>query len=326
MTGRKENLDGILMALEVLKRMSTTRWVTIKEVQQQLQGQDGRFNRTERNYQKLFQKLVAEGLLEQDSSSKPYRFRSSETSRRLSVRSLNAKEALLLTLAEQQLKPLLPAKLMQCMDGFFKEARVQLAEGGTATREREWLQKVHTISTSQKLLPPKIKEEVFEEVSAALFGNFWLDISYKGLNAESPGRYKVMPLGLIQQGPRIYLACRYDGYSDTRSLALHRMNAAKASTLTFDRPPSFNLSQVTEDVHFDDAEPEMVNLSFAIDKENGQHIVECPLAKDQVVMERKDYFQITATVQKTDTLLRWLRGFGDAISKVKLTYLKGEKN
>lgn len=306
MAERKENMEGLVMTLELLKRIPASRWVTIKDLQAELQEQDARFIRSERNYQKMFRKLVNEGLIDEDDSSKPHRFKSNETSKRLTVRNLNAKEALLLTLAEQQLRPLLPAKLMKSMDSFFVEARSQLSEKAPAQLEREWLAKVRTISTTQPLLPPKVDGEVFQQVSDALFGNQWLDLTYKSANGKKEKNYKVMPLGLVQQGPRMYLACRFDGYDDNRSLALHRMLSAKASTLNFERPKDFDLDNLNEDLSFSDGPPKMVRLSFVIDKANGLHIVECPLSADQQVVELDDGYEITATVADTDVLDRWL--------------------
>jgi predicted DNA-binding transcriptional regulator YafY len=306
MAERKENMEGLVLTLELLKRIPASRWVTIKDVQAELQEQDARFIRSERNYQKMFRKLVNEGLLDEDDSSKPHRFKSNDTSKRLTVRNLNAKEALLLTLAEQQLRPLLPAKLMKSMDSFFVEARSQLSGEAPAQLEREWLAKVRTISTTQPLLPPKVDGEVFKHVSDALFGNQWLDLTYKSANGKKAKNYKVMPLGLVQQGPRMYLACRFDGYDDNRSLALHRMLSAKASTLTFERPKDFDLDQVNEDLSFSDGPPKMIQLSFTVDKANGLHIVECPLSTDQQVAEEDDRYEIVATVADTDVLDRWL--------------------
>lgn len=319
MAERKENMEGLVMMLELLKRIPASRWVTIKDVQGELQEQDPRFIRSERNYQKMFRKLVKELLIDEDRSSKPHRFKGNETSKRLTVRSLNAKEALLLTLAEQQLRPLLPAKLMKCMDSFFTEARSQLDSKLSAQLEREWLGKVRTISTTQPLLPPKVDPEVFLQVSDALFGNQWLDLTYKSAESKKAANYRVMPLGLVQQGPRMYLTCRFDGYEDTRSLALHRMQSAEASTLTFERPMDFSLNQANEDLSFSDGSPKLVRLSFTIDKANGLHIVECSLSNDQQVVDVGDAYEVTATVVQTDVLDRWLTGFGDAISAISIS-------
>lgn len=316
MAERKKTIDGLVMTLELLKRIPASRWVTIKDVQAELELQDSRFIRSERNYQKMFRNLVNEGLIDEDASSKPHHFKTNETSKRLTVRNLNAKESLLLTLAEQQLRSLLPSKLMKCMDSFFTEARSQLSEKSSAQLEREWLTKVRTMSTTQPMLPPKVDPNVFQQVSDALFSNQWLDLTYKSATTKKATDYKVMPLGLIQQGQRMYLACRFDGYDDDRSLALHRIFSAKASTLQFQRPKDFDLSGVNEDLSFGHGPPKMIRVTFTIDNANGLHIVECPLSKDQRVVELDDAYQITATVADTHVLDRWLAGFGDSVYEI----------
>ncbi|WP_253821889.1 WYL domain-containing protein [Vibrio cyclitrophicus] len=46
----------------------------------------------------------------------------------------------------------------------------------------------------------------------------------------------VMPLGLAQQGQRMYLVCRFDGYNNERSIAVHRVRKATVSSFGFERP------------------------------------------------------------------------------------------
>ena len=114
----------------------------------------------------------------------------------------------------------------------------------------------------------------------------------------------------------MYLVCRYEGYDNERSLALHRIISAKASTLTFERPENFNLKQFDDDGRFGFGDGTLIRLSFRIDKEAGLHIVECPLSVDQQVVELDDGYEITATVVDSDMLDWWLRGFGDAVTLI----------
>jgi hypothetical protein len=58
------------------------------------------------------------------------------------------------------------------MQGFFAQARGQLDQNGSTVRERQWLDKVRVVSTSQPLLPPKVDPGVFEQVSNALYGDW----------------------------------------------------------------------------------------------------------------------------------------------------------
>jgi predicted DNA-binding transcriptional regulator YafY len=131
-----------------------------------------------------------------------------------------------------------------------------------------------------------------------------------------------MPLGLAQQGPRMYLVCRFDGYDNERSLAVHRILSARASTLTFERPKDFDLKQYDDDGRFGYGDGERIRLSFRIEKAAGQHLLESPLSSDQQVVERDDSYEITATVVDSDMLERWLRGFGNAVSEVIMAPLR----
>jgi len=315
MSKRPSPHDTLQLSIELLHSIPKRGTITATELQKKL-ANDG-FAREPRTIQRLLETLCDADLygIERDMSSKPYRYRWKESARGLTIGSLSPQECLLLTLAEQQLGSLLPAKLMKSMDGFFDQARSQLGETVKTQREREWLDKVRVVSTSQPLLPPKIDPDVFEQVSNALYGNQWLDVDYQNAAGKKTSS-KVMPLGLAQQGPRMYLVCRFDGYDDERCLALHRMISAKASTLTFERPKDFDLKQFDDAGRFGYGDGTQIRLSFRIEKGAGLHVVECPLSADQQVVELDGAYAITATVVDSDMLDWWLRGFGDAVSGI----------
>jgi predicted DNA-binding transcriptional regulator YafY len=313
MPKRPTTQETLALSLELLRRIPRHGGITASELHTQLQGAG--FEREPRTIQRLLKMLCDHCDIERDDNSKPYRYSAKEGVKGFSAQALSPQESLLLTLAEQQLGSLLPARLMKSMDGFFTQARSQLGNENTPQREREWLDKVRVVSATQPLLPPRISPEVFEQVSHALYGNQWLEVDYQ--NAEGARKTaKVMPLGLAQQGPRMYLVCRFDGYDNERSLALHRFISAKASTLTFERPKDFNLKQFDDNGRFGYGNGTKIRLSFQIEKSAGLHIVECPLSLDQKVVELDDAYQITATVVDSEMLDWWLLGFGDAISKI----------
>jgi predicted DNA-binding transcriptional regulator YafY len=127
-----------------------------------------------------------------------------------------------------------------------------------------------------------------------------------------------MPLGLAQQGPRLYLVVRYRDYDNERSLALHRIISAEASTLTFVRPKNFDLKNYDDDGRFGFGEGKRIRLTFRIKREAGIHLLESPLSADQKVVKLEDgQLKITATVVDSAMLAWWLRGFGDAVSDVR---------
>ena len=309
------------IALELVRRIPKGRTVTAPELQRQLA--DAGYERDMRTIQRQLETLSGFFDFDRDDTTKPYRYCWKERAKGISLPTLSPQECLLLTLAEQQLGQLLPQRLMKSMEGFFTQARLQLHEQSTTKREREWLNKVRVVSTSQPLLPPKVDPAVFEQVSAALYDDQWLTVEYRnaaGKKLES----RVMPLGLAQQGQRMYLVCRFDSYDNERSLALHRIISAKASSFTFERPAEFDLKKFDDDGRFGYGNGKKIKLAFRIEKDAGLHLLESPLSEDQQVVEEDETYWITATVVDSYMLDWWLRGFGDAVSDISKGRFKDE--
>lgn len=311
---RSGTLETTLLAIELLRRIPSGRKVSAEELRVQLK--EVGFDRDLRTIQRQLDLLSEHFRLDRDTRTKPYGYSWPKGAQGLSVPGLNLQESLLLRLAEDHLRNLLPTHLLKSMDGFFAQARQNLDPLGPPSLEREWQTKVRVVATSQPLLPPKIDPVVFETVCDALYGNRFLDVTYKnasGYVSES----RVRPLGLAQQGPRMYLICRFEGYEDNRALAIHRLQAAAGSTLTFKRPKDFDLKQYDDDGRFGFGDGKKVRLTFRIKKDYGFHVLESKLSDDQTVKEIGDDYAISATVVDSAMLEWWLRGFGDAISGVK---------
>ena len=315
MPKRPDTLETVLLAVELLRRIPRGRKVTASELHVQLK--DVGIDRDLRTVQRQLEMLSEHFEIERDDRSKPYGYRWLEQAKALAIPNLTPQESLLLQLAEEHLKNLLPTRLMKSLDGFFLQARRNLGPGSTALLEKQWPKKVRVVATTQPLLPPTMKASVFEVVSDALYANRWLHIDYKNAN-DKLTKSEVMPLGLAQQGPRLYLVCRFKGYNNERSLAIHRIVTAEASTLTFDRPQEFDLKQFDDDGRFGFGDGQRVQLIFRINKKAGLHLTESPLSADQRVVEvGDDQLEITANVIHSAVLDRWLRGFGDAVTKVR---------
>lgn len=315
MAKRPDTLETVLLAIELLRRIPRGRKVTASELHDQLK--DAGIDRELRTIQRQLEMLSEHFEIERDDRSKPYGYRWLEQAKGLAVPNLTPQESLLLGLAEEHLKNLLPARLLKSMESFFAQARRNLGPESNAKLEREWSSKVRVVATSQPLLPPRIAPGVFEVVSEALYSNRLLNLDYRNAGGKR-NKVEVMPLGLAQQGPRLYLVCRYRGYENERSLALHRILSAEATTLTFVRPKEFDLKKYDDDGRFGFGEGERVRLTFRIDRDNGLHLLESPLSSDQQVVELDDgKLEITATVVDSAMLEWWLRGFGNAVSHVR---------
>ncbi len=313
MAKRPDTMGSVAMALELLQRIPPRAMVTAEDLHQQLKAAG--IDRDLRTIQRQLTALTAHFDIERIDHNRPYRYRWKEKGKGLSLPGLGPRESLILALAEQQLKQLLPAQLMKSMEGFFAQARRNLDPTSNAVREREWLKKVRVVSATQPLLPPKLKPGVFEAVSDAVYGNCWLAVDYMN-SAGSRTKSDIMPLGLAQQGPRMYLVCRFRGYDDNRILALNRIQSARATTLTFDRPKNFDLEKYDADGKFGYGEGKKIRLSFVIDKDAGFHLTESPLSSDQVVQDLGNKYRIIATVVQSLLLEQWIRGFGRGVSSI----------
>jgi predicted DNA-binding transcriptional regulator YafY len=311
---RNDSLDTAILLLEILKRIPKVRKITAPDLQKQLAAEG--LDRDIRTIQRHLETLAEHFELERDERTKPYGYRWLERGQGINVPGLTPQESLLLKLANQQLRALLPPKLMKSMAGFFEQAERNLYTEVPTNLERQWLKKVRVVATSQPLLPPDIKVDVFEVISMALFENRVLDVDYQNMTGWKQ-QARVYPLGLAQQGPRLYLVCRFDGYDNERSLAMHRVLKATASMETFEYPKDFDLAKYDEDGRFGFGQGERIRLSFKINKPTGFYLTETPLSKDQHVTEHPDYYEIIATVVESEMLTWWLRGFGENVWDVE---------
>jgi len=314
MRRRPGTIETLQLTLELLQRIPRNRKVSAVELHRQLMSAGKA--RDLRTIQRQLEMLSRNFDIERDDRSKPYGYRWKERAVPFSVPSLTPQQSLLLTLAEQHLRNLLPISLVKSMEPFFSQARSDLGPTSSAKREREWLSKVRVVANTQPLLPPKLQPGVFENVSQALYENTWLDITYKNSSGKLI-RADIMPLGLAQQGSRLYLVCRFQGHDVERSLVLNRFITARATTLPFERPKTFSLQKFEDEGRFCFGAGKKIRLTFRITKPAGLHLLESKLSSDQGVKEYDDCYAISATVVETALLDWWLLSFGDQVWAVR---------
>jgi predicted DNA-binding transcriptional regulator YafY len=316
MPRKPENLESVNLSLELLKRIPRQRKISASELHSQLL--EAGFVRDLRSIQRQLESLSKHFDIECDNSSRPYGYRWRSTAVGLSLPGLTEQESLLLCIAEQNLKNQLPASLMKSLEGFFDQARRNLSPAlaeASVARAREWISKVRVVSPTLPMLPPRIERGVFEQVSQALYNNCWLDISYT--NAEGKRTLaKVMPLGLAQQGVRLFMPCRFEGYSDTRNLALHRIQQATCTSQRFSRPNDFDLKTYDDNGRFAFGEGVKVQVHLWITARHAVLLAESPISEDQRIKpsKRKEGgHELRATVADSGLLVWWIRSLGKQV-------------
>lgn len=310
-------LETLRLALELLKRIPRGRKVSAPDLHKDLLAAG--FTRDLRTIQRLLDELSGHFDIEKDERSRPFGYQWKATARGLSVPGLNEKESLLLALAERHLETLLPLEVTRALQPFFEQARMNLLpvpdRPAGARAAREWMKKVRVVSTTQPLLPPKIDTGVFEAVTSALYADHWLDLEYRNAAGVSVSA-KVMPLGLAQQGTRLYLVCQFDGFTDYRNLALNRIRKAQDTRQHFTRPANFDLQKFDAEGRFGFGSGKTIRLEFLIERMAGVHLLESRLSADQEVSEEGQRLRIKATVAESEQLLWWLRGFGRSVKVI----------
>lgn len=319
MPNKPRTMETVRLSLEILRHIPRKGKITSQQLHAKVEAAG--FKCSIRTIQRQMNELSDQFDIESDAPSKPIGYKWKPNARGLGLPILSEQESLLLALAEQQLRNLLPADLMRSLSSYFVQANNTLAPALKSTKGKEWLSKVRVVSTTQPLIPATIKSGIFEAVTNALFGNFQLTLTYKNSGAQEWTK-TVLPLGLAQQGPSLYLVCRIDGYKNERSLALHRIQKAVVSTLTFARPKDFSLENYDDDGRFGFGEGKKIKLSFSISKDAGVHLTETPLSKDQKIVANEDHYRVTATLVQTAQLDWWLRGFGDEVWSVRRDQVK----
>lgn len=309
MNKRQSSLETTILIIELLKRIPKSWWITAQQLKLQLTeiGLDRDIHTIQRHLKSLVES--SHFPIDMNDRSKPYGYRWNQQAVGFTVNSLSIQESLMLQMAHETLKNLLPSSLMDSMSGFFEEANRNISHAQDPTKEIQWLSKVVVAPETQPLLPPELQPDVFNEVSCALYNNYWLDITYRNAGGEVKEK-TVMPLGLAQQGPRLFLVCRFKGYDDERNLAMHRMLSARSTSMTFERPEGFDLKQYNDEARFSFGEGRKVKLSFRVDKQAGLHILESRLSEDQTYIEHKDCYEISATAMDSLQLKFWINGFG----------------
>lgn len=318
MPKRSSTLETVGICLDILHLIPRHYYITVTELHERL-TQAG-YTRDRRSIERHLKELCEKYGIECNDRTKPYGYKWMKDAKGAPLPMLSQQESLLLALAEEQLRNILPTNLMKSMESFFNQARYDLTFNEDSLKDREWLDKVRVIRETQPLIAAKIDPEVFEEVSSALYGNKILGIEYKNAQGKT-SKNRVMPLGLAQQGASLYLVCRFEGFENERTLALHRLIAAKATLTDFIRPTEFNLEKYDDDGRFGFGAGRRIKLTFNINQQVGKHLLETKLAVDQTVHEFEDMFEISATVVETDQLEWWLRGFGDGVTNVSREYI-----
>lgn len=312
MPKRGSSLETVRLSIEILSRISRYRETTSRELKDQLASAG--IERDIRTIQRTLKFLVQNFSID-CIEGKPSKYKWKPHAEGMLIPSLGENEALMLALAERHLETLLPQGSMPSLDSVLHTAKTMLGE--TKSAHGAWMDKVREAYPTPVLIPPRIDDKIVEEVSKCLFENLRLRVNYQNRYGEVR-EHIVMPMGLVNRAHVLYLIVMYDDSLTPYRLAIHRMKSAKAMTISFEPPESFDIDKCIETYGFSPGHLEPVRLEFFIKANVGLHLTESKLSEDQFCEQVEDELHVRATVRNTVELRHWLRGFGNDIRDVSM--------
>lgn len=271
------------------------------------------FEVTKRTIERDLQSISAIFPIISDERSKPYGWSWTKDAPTLDLPGLSVSEALTLKLAEQYLTKLMPHSIFESIAPHFLAADKVLNQTSDSNNLTSWTNKISTALPNQQLIAPEIKTGILETLEDALIHNKVLQVTYinqtQAINQTSSSA-KIHPLGIVLRGQITYLVCTYEGYSDPRKLAVHRILEANMLEEESFRIPDFNLKDYVDSGTFGFNADDDLQFKGLFTKESAQHMFETPLNLTQNIEALQDHYMITAKVQDTLQFRWWLLSFG----------------
>ena len=236
----------------------------------------------------------------------------------------DAFSALTWKLVGEHLEPLLPQPLLREISTELVSAQSYLENEGSEKLSR-WHARVRLLPNLFRLGPPRMEDHVPAAVYAALFEARKLGLEYRARGEDATKSLTVNPLALVIRDSVYYLLATIEPYSDVRQLVLHRMQRAEQLAEPVWEPASFDLDEYITSGGFAYGPGGSIRLVARFETYAAQHLLESPLAEDQVATPLDDgRIEIRATVQETNQLFWWLMGFGSNVEVIEPTQLREE--
>lgn len=239
------------------------------------------------------------------------------------VPSMTPAAALVFTLVEQYLRPMLPRSTMELIQPYLGRAQDVMK----TTHFQGWRKNVRMLGRGPGLIPPKIKPGVRDVVYTALMDRCKFKVKYKRRYEDKSVEYIVNPLGMVIKEGITYVVCSLWDYDDLKQLALHRIQSASVLSEDAKSIKGFNLDRYIEQessfAYLLSDKP--LKLKVRFENAAAFHLQESLLSKDQKLKKSGDeHVQLTATVVDSSEVRWWLLGFGDQVEVLGPKKLRGE--
>ncbi len=233
--------------------------------------------------------------------------------------------ALAFQMAEGHLQNVLPKSTLDFLQPWFSTGKNVLDEHGNGLSK--WHDKVRVLPRGIPQRAPEIGSEVAAAVYQAVLQEKQLKVTYVA-NTEipEPREYIIHPLALVVRDRVIYLVSIFEGYTDPRQLALHRIRQAEILEASCQRLEGFSVDAYIAEGDFNMLySRKSIRLEAEFLKHVAIHLQESPISDDQTIEATDgEHVLLKATVPDSLELRFWLRSFGDEVEIIHPLNLRTE--
>jgi len=295
---------------------SPVKWMTTPQVAEALRHLNITVNHV-KTVQRHLQALEEQNVIISRRAGTALEWQKKEGASGIAARSGNLMtfdEALALQVLRRFAFKQIPALVGASLRGLFEASESRLKNAPTADGQRhaKWDRKIAVVHGGFELIRPKVREDVFQAISHALFTEQLLEVAYRKQSPADPVRHTVMPLGLVETTDLIYLVAQVPGKPAAVMYRLDRMEDAKVMDEGFTYPRNFSLKSYVETKKKFDFFPQgEIQLVLRFAEGAARSVQEAPLSKDQTIEQHDDgTTTVSATVIMSERLRWWIRAYG----------------
>ena len=265
------------------------------------------FPTTKRTVERDLENLATVFAIRKNDKSVPFGFSWAPPSS-FQASAVSVLDALTLTLAQEMLKPLIPAYMLGALKPRFEQASSKLSALARQSPASSWPQKVASVPAYLPLVKPQIDAACLACVQEALIENRQLTCSYYSAHSDQRNQLVLNPLGLVQRGDITYLIATAAPYEDVRQFALHRMCEVAVTETPAKALSGFELKSYAASgaMQFGDNAAELITLEAWVNDGLLRLLRETPLSETMETMSCEDGGWIRAKVADSWELEWWL--------------------
>jgi predicted DNA-binding transcriptional regulator YafY len=259
-----------------------------------------------------------------DDRSRPYGWSWSAEGVPLDVPGMEPETALTFKILEHFAGRMLPKHTLSRLRPHIDLADQVLRNLDPAEGLRIWPDRVRVLPRGLQLREPETDPGVVAAVYQALLERRRFRLQYYSRFQACEREYEVNPLGLLFRDQVIYLVCTLWDYDDIKQLALHRMRQLDFLDTPVREPEAFDMDAFIAQGGFTYDAGDTIRVRLAFTRNAAFHLYETPLSEDQVLRERGDRVEVTASVLDSQPLRWWLRAFGPQVEVLAPQALRDE--